>query len=378
MGKLRVLQVLPELNSGGVERGTIEIAKALVDDKNISYVCSNGGALVDVLEKNGSKHIALAVHSKNPVKILLNAYKLYKLIKEYKIDIVHARSRAPAWSCFLATRFVKVKFITTFHGAYSAEHPLKRFYNSVMLRSDKTIAVSNFIKKHIETRYHVNPSNIVLIHRGVDLDYFNIEKVTEARKKGIYSFLDFSNPKKKKVILMPARFVRLKGHLYFLQALKYLKSDYLCLFVGSSSPKHYEYYKQIEKTIQEYGLEKKVFLKPAVSDMPALYSISDIVVSASLEPESFGRTITEAQGMRKIVISTKLGGPQETIINGKTGFLVSHLNPYEMTEALEKVLEMSDANLKKIASSAQAQVVESFSLDEMCKKTLALYKKLVS
>ena len=190
MAEPRVLQVLPELNQGGVERGTIDIANALVDSGYSTFVCSFGGKLVAELEKLNVTHIKLPVHSKNPITIIKNIFKLKDIIKQNEINIVHARSRAPAWSSYFACWLTGCNFVTTFHGAYGAEHSLKRFYNSVMLRGKRVIAISNFILKHIETRYRCNTDRISVIHRGVDLKYFDPELVDKKRIEDVKKILN--------------------------------------------------------------------------------------------------------------------------------------------------------------------------------------------
>ncbi len=376
MSEPRVLQVLPELNQGGVERGTIDIARALTEAGFNSFVCSNGGKMVSELEALKVTHIKLPVNSKNPITIIKNIFKLKDIIKQNDINIVHARSRAPAWSSYLACLLTGCNFITTFHGAYGAEHSLKRFYNSVMLRGKRVIAISNFILKHIETRYRCNISRIKVVHRGVDLDYFNPKKVTQSRIEQVKKMLNMEL--KGKVILMPARITRLKGHIYMLEALKYLKDeDYTFLIVGITTDKHYEYKKEIERTIIAYGLKDKVSIHSAVSDMPALYSLSDIVVCPTITAEAFGRTITEAQAMGKLVVATRIGAPVEIIDNGKSGFLVSVNDPSDMTDVLRKLFKMDEKSKAKIVKVAKEKVESEFSLDKMCQQTLNIYKEVL-
>lgn len=376
MLKLRVLQVVPELNSGGVERGTVEVAKSLIAHNHQAFVCSYGGSMVDKLEKLGAIHIKLPVHSKNPLRMLLNVFALKNIIRDHDIQIVHVRSRAPAWSGYLAAKLAGCAFVTTFHGTYNASNPVKRFYNSIMLKGDKVIAISHFIKKHIETRYHFVSEDIVVIHRGVDLDYFNSKVVDDKRIKEMLETLAVKLVGK--IILLPARFARWKGHIFLLNALRYLeKHKFTCILVGDTSERHYDYKKEIEGLIAEYKLKNKVYICPAVTDMPSLYALADIVVSPSQEPEAFGRTITEAQAMEKIVIATNIGAPLETIIDAKTGFLVEYNNPSHLSEVLDKVLNMNVKDIKKIAAAASKHVKKTFSLESMCKETIAVYKSVV-
>jgi glycosyltransferase involved in cell wall biosynthesis len=379
MKKFTVLQVIPDFNSGGVERGTFEIASYLQKHKVKNFVCSNGGSLVSSLKEIGGKHIRMSVHSKNPIVIILNAIRLYKNIKEKQIDIVHARSRAPAWSCYLACLLSGRKFVTTFHGAYSASHPLKRFYNSIMLKGQRVIAISNYIKKHIETRYHFTSPNLVVIERGADLNYFNPDNLDKTRIESIKKELGLSElDPKEKLIILPSRFTRLKGHLYLIKSLKYLTTKkFKCLMVGKAGPAQSDYLNEIKQAIREYKLEDKIIIKDeAISDMPALYSIADLVVSSSVEPEGFGRTIVEAQAMRRIVISTNIGAPQDIIEQGKSGFLVPTSDASTFAESIEKALNLKKEQAKEITDYAHKLVSKKYSLDLMCKNTLKLYQKI--
>jgi glycosyltransferase involved in cell wall biosynthesis len=376
MHRLKVLQILPELKSGGVERGTLEIASALVRAGHSAFVCSAGGPMVTELEALGARHLLLHSNSKNPLRMFANIFALRKLIQENNIQIIHARSRAPAWSAFFAAKMTGIAFVTTFHGTYNATNLLKIYYNSIMLKGDKVIAVSNYIKKHIETKYHFLSDKLTVVPRGVDLDYFCPDAVSEDRKKKMQKHLGVKLAGK--VILLPARFARWKGHIYLLNALQYLRGkSFTCLLVGDVSDRHHEYKLEIEKLIEEYNLKNKVHIIPAVSDMPALYSLADIVISASQEPEAFGRTVTEAQAMKKIVIATNIGAPLETIVDGKTGYLVDYNNPSSLSDTLNELLDKSEKELKTMQQSARKNVEHSFSLQTMCDKTIAVYNELV-
>lgn len=376
MRKINILQVLPELNYGGVEIEAVCIAKFLAKKGHGSFIASNGGLLLHELNQPGITHYKLNLSSKNPIKILCNALKLVKVIEQNKIDVIHARSRAPAWSAYFACRIAKIKFVTTFHGVYGSSNPLKRWYNSIMLKGHVVIAISNFIKKHIETRYHFISKRLKVINRGVDLEKFSLAKVNEKRIKEVKKQLNCTL--KGKVVLLPARFTRLKGHLYLLNALKYLKKlDYTCLLVGTHSDRHLKYIQEIGHVIEEFGLQKKVFVCQAIGDMPALYSLSDIIVSSSIEPEAFGRTVIEAQAMGKIVVATSLGASNEIIDHGKTGFLVSATNCYELAQTLQNVMELKSKESKSIQTHALAKVKKQFSIDGMCEQTLLIYQELI-
>ncbi len=373
---LKVLQILPELISGGVERGTIDLACYLKKHGHDAYVLSNGGKLVEELKASGVHHIKGSMHTKNVFKILYNAWKIAALIKRYKFDIVHARSRAPAWSAYLACKMTGTVFITTFHAAYSATHPLKRFYNSVMLLGDKVIAISNFIAKHIETRYRKLGSKISVVPRGVDIEYFDCDSVSDERVNALYEMY-FKDKPKEKIILLPARFTAIKGHKFLLKALKYLKcKKYKCLIVGKLDNNHYDYYLDLENMIKDLGLEDKVIISPnASNDMPALYKISDIVLCTSQEPEGFGRVVVEAQAMKKIIIATDIGSPVELITENETGFLGPTHDPSSFAEVIDRALSLTLQDARRIGENAFTMVQSRYTLENMCSKTIALYKQ---
>ena len=291
MTKLKVLQILPGLESGGVERGTVEVVRALVKAKHSAFVCSSGGNMVNNVTNAAGVHFSLPVHSKNPITMIRNIFRIRDLIESNDINIVHARSRAPAWSAYFACRLAKCKFVTTFHGTYGTDGAVKRFYNSIMLKGDNVIAISNFILKHIETYYRYLKDNIKVIHRGVDLEYFNTSNVNQKRIDDLKNFLDLPDKSlfERTVIILPARFVRWKGHLFLLKALKYLKKkSFVCILTGAVNPDHYEYKEEVERKIIEYGLEDCVFIRDNASDMPALYQVADILISSSSpKPEAF-------------------------------------------------------------------------------------------
>ena len=382
MIKLKVLQILPGLESGGVERGTVELVRALVKAKHSAFVCSSGGNLVKNVTNAAGIHFTLPVHSKNPITMIRNIFRIRDLIESNGINIVHARSRAPAWSAYFACRLANCKFVTTFHGTYGTEGALKRFYNSIMLKGDKVIAISNFILKHVETYYRYIKDNAEVIHRGVDLEYFNTENVNKKRIDDLKDWLALPDESlfDRTVIVLPARFVRWKGHLFLLKALKYLKKkSFTCLLVGAVSPEHYEYKEEVEAKIKEYELDDCVFLRNNASDMPAFYKIADIVISSSSpKPEAFGRTVVEGQAMGKTVIATAHGGPLETIDNGKTGFLISPTDPSALTDAITEVMKKDKKAKDKIIKAAQKSVKTNFSVESMCKKIIALYKELLT
>ncbi|MFZ8865064.1 MAG: glycosyltransferase family 4 protein [Rickettsiales bacterium] len=372
-----ILQILPKLNSGGVERGTIEIATAITKAGFKSYVISAGGKMVAQLAATKTEHILLDVASKNPFKIWLNAFKIRKIIQNKKIDLVHARSRVPAISAYLACKNTSAKFITTFHGVYSGKSALKKKYNSIMLKGEKIITVSNFIKNHIQTNYNFTDMNRVkTIYRGVDLNEFNLKKVSKTK---IATYIKtYQLPLDKKIILLPARLTEWKGQLFFLEALtKVTNKNYHALIVGNIDI-HSNYKNKLDNFVKENQLEQQVSFLPAVSDLVNLYHLADIVISASLRPEAFGRTIIEAGAMGKIVIATNHGGAQETIINGKTGFLLAELTNSELAQKIDYILNLNATQKNNIATNAKTYVRKNFSVAKMQKETINLYKKILN
>jgi glycosyltransferase involved in cell wall biosynthesis len=371
-----ILQVLPELKSGGVERGTVEMVKAMVANGGfVPIVASAGGPMVSQVTNAGGKHIKLPLASKNPFVIWQNVTNLIKIIEENDVDIVHARSRAPAWSAYLACKKTDCHFITTFHGVYSLPNGIKRWYNSIMVKGEKVIAISEFIKKHAQKNYSVKKNSMVVIHRGVDLNHFDRKHVPKSRiiQKAEKIAIEHDRP----IILLPGRITEWKGHEFLLDALKNIdKKKYFCLFVGDVN-KHKDYAKRVYDKIVELDLVENVRVIKHVRDMPALYSLVDIVVSASMRPEAFGRVAIEAQAMEKLVIATKHGGACETIIDGKTGWLVKPGDVDELQQTIEKVLKITDRQRKIITNRAKKHAQENFSLQNMTDKTLDVYRQVL-
>lgn len=373
--ELRVLQVLPELESGGVERGVIEVSSYLAEHNIGSYVASSGGKLASQLKELGVNHVRLPLKTKNPFHILWNSLRLKHYIEKHKINIVHGRSRAPAWSAYLACLMTGARFVTTFHGSYDTSQPLKRFYNSVMLKGQIVIAVSNYIKKHIETRYHHKTDNVKVIHRCADLDFFDPKTVTPERVAKLKEELNL--PSYDNLILLPNRISRHKGHIPFVNALNLIKKHkYTALIVGHCSENHSEYRLEIQKTIEDFGLENRVFLRDKVSDMPALYSMASVVVCPSVVPEPFGRIIAECFAMKVPVVATACGAHNELIAHEETGFLCKPSDSFSMSEQILKALNLTKQQRDTITSAAYKEVTSKYTLEKMCSSTLKVYQKL--
>ena len=373
--KKTILQVVPSLNSGGVERGTIEIAKKIVETGNNSIVISSGGKLTPQLEESGTKHIYLNVASKNPFIMWFNIKKIVDIIKKYNVDIVHVRSRAPAWSCYKAAQAAGIKLLTTFHGIYNFNNSIKKYYNSIMTKGKKVVAVSNFVKEHIIQNYEIDERKIKVIHRGVNHQEFDKSKVSD---QAIEEYKDKYNlPQNTPILLLPSRVTRWKGHLTLIDALNEIKDlNFYCIMVGDLS-KHPKYVEEVRDRIYKYKIQNRLQLFGNEPDMVRLYAISDVVLSTSVEPEAFGRTIIEAQAMEKVVIATNIGGACETIENEKTGFHFEPGQHMQLAEKIKYVLSILGTNEhKRITNCARKSIIEKFSLDLMLQQTISIYDEL--
>ncbi|MEZ5838333.1 MAG: glycosyltransferase family 4 protein [Geminicoccaceae bacterium] len=371
-----VLQVLPALESGGAERGTLQIAKALVDNGWNAIVASSGGRLVRELVATGASHIELPVDSKNPVVIAINVLRLSKIIREHNVRLVHARSRAPAWSSAFAAKRTGISFMTTFHGVYQGyEHRLKKRYNAIMTAGDRVIAVSDYVLEHIQQVYNVDPSRIRVIRRGVDLQTFDPSLVRGHRLAALSDRWQLGYDRK--VVMLPGRVVRIKGHLVMLEAMMRMsRKDFIVLIVGDLDPSS-QYVREIEKDIIRKGLTDRVHFGGHCDDMAAAYMLADAVALPAIGPEAFGRVVIEAQAMGKPVIVTHTGGLPETVMPAATGWLVAPDNPDELAWALDLALSMDEEVGLRLAERARHFVAEELSVDQMCCRTLDVYRELV-
>ena len=372
-----ILHVLPELDRGGVEVGPVQIADALRQHGIKNFVASAGGRMVHDLEKIKVPHITLPLKTKNPIKLYLNSLKLEKIIKENGINIVHARSRAPAWSAYWAAKRAGVKFMTTFHGTYGlGPKGIKKFYNRVMTYGQLVIAISNHIKKHITENYRINEDKIRLIHRCVDIEKFSPAAVSQERI--IRAVQENNNPEDQPVISLIGRSTRWKGQHVLLDALSKLKDrDFVCLIVGSDQGR-VKYTEELKELVKKYGLESKVKFIGQSFDIPALLMVSDIVLSTAVEPEAFGRAAIEGQAMGKIVIASNLGGSLENTIDGVTGKLYESSDPQALADAIRWALDLPLEEKKKISAAAIKNVKENFTKQIMCDKTIAVYNELIN
>ncbi len=376
----KILQVLPSLETGGVERGTLEMAEAIISSGGKSLVLSNGGQLVQPLKNLGAIHIKAPVHSKNPFQIYKNISLIRQLIKKQNIDLVHVRSRAPAWSVYFACQAANIPFITTFHGTYGYTGFLgiKKIYNKIMLKGQCVIANSYFIANHLSTIYKTPNTCIRIIPRGVDIKKFSQEAITPQQKKSLLKSWELPVSKAQyPLILLPGRLTRWKGQLVFLQALEQLPHRrFLALLVGSNQGRT-AYLQEIETFIKQHKLENNVKIVDHCSDMPTAYSLSDFVVSASTNPEAFGRIMAEAGALGKLVIATNHGGSTEIILQNKTGFLVDPGSPNSLKKGLETAFSLSKKDYKSVGSQARKRVVELFSKEVFQNKTLKVYQDVL-
>jgi len=380
--KINVLQVIPKLGYGGAETGCYDIAHYLAEQNCGSYIATSGGELLKFIKKNRVKVFKLPVHSKNPLIIILNTIIMIFLILLKKINIVHARSRAPAWSCYFACLLTKAIFVTTFHGTYNYKSKLKKFYNSIMLRSKLTIAGSNFIFGHINDNYseYLNKhKKLRVIFRGINVDYFNSKNISILKQEKLKG--EWSLDSNKFIILMPGRLTFWKGQEKFIEALNILIEDYNfsnfhAVLLGSDQGRKV-YSKKLFSLVERYSLSKKISFINHCGEMPLAYSLADVVVSASIEPEAFGRIAVESQSMGKPIIASNIGGSKETVLNKKTGFLYKHDDPRELAKCLNTVIQLNQEELKLMGNEGRKNVAKKFDVELMCDSNLREYKKLL-
>jgi glycosyltransferase involved in cell wall biosynthesis len=379
---IKVLQVIPKLGYGGAETGCYDIAHYITENNCKSFIVTSGGELIKFIDKKRVKLIKLPVHSKNPFIILLNVIALTFIILFYNINIVHARSRAPAWSCLLATKITGRKFVTTFHGTFNFNNKFKKFYNSVMVRSDLIIAGSNFIFSHIKNNYS-NLLNIkrklLVIFRGINTDYFDPTTKTYGEEKILLQ--NWKIEDNKKIILLPGRLTSWKGQELFLEAVNLTNIQlgyeaFYAVILGSDQGRDL-YKKKLIRLTEQYRMTKQVKFINHCKDMALAYKVSSIVVSSSIEPEAFGRVAIEAQSMEKLIIASNIGGSNETIIDEKTGYLFESGNPKSLSEKILKVLNLDDTTLKNIGIEGRKNIINKFNVEKMCFSTYSEYKKLI-
>ena len=371
-----ILQVLPALVQGGVERTAVEISSAVVQAGGRAIVVSAGGPMEHDITRARAEHITLPVNSKNPFVMYANVEKLAKIIRDNDVDLVHARSRAPTWSAWAAAKQTETPFVTTFHGTYSLGGGLKRRYNAIMIKGERVIANSTFIAGHIRKNYGIEAAKLRIIHRGVDLDRFDAQVVSAERVVALAA--DWRLEDGMPVVMLPGRLTRWKGQTVFIEAIAAMKhKDIRCVLVGSDQGRT-DYRKELEDLIAANGLNETVRIIENCNDMPAAYMLTDVVVSASTDPEAFGRVVPEAQALGRPVIATDHGGARETVIQGETGWLVPPGNVEVLAGTIDKVLEMDEDARTALAEKAVENVRENFSKASMCAKTLEVYDEILN
>ena len=381
--KIKVLQVIPKLGYGGAESGCYDLAHYLTENNCSSYIVTSGGELLKYVDKKKVKVIRLPVHSKNPILMFFNSIILIFIILICNISIVHARSRAPAWSCLLATKITRRKFVTTFHGTYNFKNSLKKYYNSIMLKSDLIIAGSNFIFSHINENYseYLNLNKkFLVIFRGINTEYFNPSKIHQTDQKKLISKWNIN--KEKPLILLPGRLTFWKGQEMFIEAIRLVKEklsekSFCAVILGSDQGRNV-YKKKLLRLVEQYRLNDYIKFFDKCELMPLAYQISDIVVSTSIEPEAFGRVSVEAQSMEKPIIASNIGGSKETIIDDKTGFLFEAQKPEELSKKIIHVLNLDESTLKFIGIEGRKNVIKKFNIEKMCFSTYSEYKKIIN
>ena len=379
--KIKVLQVIPKLGFGGAETGCYDLAHYLYEQDCKSYIATSGGELLKYVDKKKVKIIKLPVHSKNPILILLNSIILTLIILFLNINIVHARSRAPAWSCLIATKLTFRKLVTTFHGTYNFSSNFKKFYNSVMVRSDLLIAGSNFIFSHINENYfkYLNSKKkFLVIFRGINTEYFdqeNLKKNSVSKLKTLWQIEDNS-----KVILLPGRLTSWKGQELFIEAINKFKKlnadvDFTAVILGNDQGRTV-YKKKLERLVEQYNLTNDFRFIGKCEYMPAAYMLADIVISSSIEPEAFGRVSVEAQSMKKPIIASNIGGSNETIIDNKTGILFESGNAESLSKKINEIINLDTLTLELMGKEGRKNVINRFNIEKMCLNTYSEYKKL--
>ena len=381
--KLKVLQVIPKLGYGGAETGCYDLAHYLHENDCKSYIVTSGGELIKFINKKKVKLIRLPVQSKNPILILLNAIILTFIIIFFNINIVHARSRAPAWSCLIACKITRCKFVTTFHGTYNFKSSIKKFYNSIMLKSDLIIAGSNFIFSHINEKYskYLKPEKkFLVIFRGINTDYFNPKKIKYDDELKLIKKWKINN-QENKIILLPGRLTTWKGQEMFIESLSKLKKKYpekkfIAIILGNEQGRKI-YKKKLQRLMEQFRLNNEVKFIDSFNLMPLAYKISDVVISSSIEPEAFGRVSVEAQAMEKPIIASNIGGSKETIINDKTGFFFEAGDSTDLSEKIAEIISLSELTLRGIGAEGRKNVIKKFNVEKMCFSTYSEYKKLI-
>lgn len=370
-----ILQIVPSLGPGGAEQSCIDVAAAIARAGGKAIVVSKGGARVPELRRLGVSHIDLPVDSKNPLTMARNIGRLRKIIRRETVDIVHARSRAPAWSGWFACKNTRAHFVTTCHAPYNFSGEWKKRYNGIMARGERVIANSHFVADYLRKHYDVNAGDIRIIPRGAALEKFHPAAVTPERLIALSQA--WRIPEGSNIVMLPGRLTRWKGQSVAIEAMGHLKRrDVFCLIVGSDQGRT-DYREDLETLIREQNLEGRVRIVDHCDDMPAAYMLATIVLSPSVEPEGFGRVAVEGQAMGRMVIASDHGGSKETVLHGQTGWLVPPGDAKALAAAMKTALELPPQQRAALAAEAMSHVARHFTREAMTAATLAVYAELL-
>ncbi len=370
-----VLQIIPNLGAGGAEQGCVDVAAELVRAGAVAHVISNGGPRVHDLTRIGAIHHKWPVHKKSLLSVWSQTVRLREFIREHQVDIVHARSRVPAWIAYQACKGTRARFMTTMHAPYPATSKIKKWYNSVMGRGERVIAISDYVGHYAQTHYEVPDSRLRTIYRGIDFARFNPASVTAERMMKLSR--EWRLPDGAPIIFCPARLTRWKGQIEFLQAFKMLERPDIMAVIAGDAQGRDAYRKELEDLVQSLGLDGQIRIVSECKDMAAAYQLSTVVVCPSVEPEGFGRVPVEAQAMGRPIVATDHGGAKETVINGKTGWLVTPGDPASLAEGLKAALEVGVRDDDLFTMEARAWVESKFTVERMCADTLNVYIELL-
>jgi len=381
--KIKILQVIPKLGYGGAETGCYDLAHFLPEKGCKSFIATSGGELLKYIDKNKVKVFKLPVHSKNPILIFFNAIVISLILLLYNINIIHVRSRAPAWSCFLAAKITFRKIVSTFHGTYNFNNKVKKFYNSIMVRTDLVIAGSNFIFSHINKNYGdfflKKKRKLLVIFRGINTDYFHPQKVLPIKLEKFSK--QYNIDRNKFIILLPGRLTAWKGQKVFIEAIKILNEindipPFEAIILGGDQGRTV-YKKQLIGLVQQHRLSKVIKFIEHCEEMPIAYGISNLVCSCSVEPEAFGRVSVEAQSMEIPIVASDIGGSKETIIENETGYLYKNNDTLDLANKINAVMQKNYNSLKSVGIKGRKNVLKKFDVDKMCRSTFTEYNKLI-
>ncbi len=370
-----IMQIIPELGPGGAEQGCVDIAAEIVASGAQAIVVSHGGTRLGELERIGAVHINLPVHSKNPLQMWRNIGALQKIIERYNVNIVHVRSRAPAWSAMAACKKTRAHFMTTCHAPYNISGEAKKFYNSAIAQGERVIAISHYVAHYLQEHYHLDDRTIRLIPRGIPVERFHPTAVTAQRM--ITLAQQWRIPDGANVVMLPGRLTRWKGHSVLIDAIERIaRKDLFCVIIGSDQGRK-EYRQELEAAIAQKNLGNQVRLVDHCNDMPAAYMLATVVVCPSTDPEGFGRVPVEAQAMGRPIVASDHGGAQETIIHGQTGWLVEPSNPNALASGIEEALALDATQRSMLATRAMNHVATYFTRELMADKTMEVYAELL-